>query len=147
MALLWSARAGVELGRQRGTGLERVGADLGPERGCLGGGLGGPWGWTAPPSLLFGADFGSPFAFQPQDLRIPGVGVAPAQVLMQMPTRRGMTLMVGSGDHEGSQWAEVRLDGVGPGGVGRREAELDVVPGRPLPDRDALCADRSSRPR
>lgn len=39
----------------------------------------GAWGWVAPVALLVGADLGSPFAFEPQDLGVAGVRVAPAR--------------------------------------------------------------------
>src|SRR5581483_11357319 len=90
--------------------------------------------WAAPPSLLFGADFGSPFAFQAQDLRVPGVGVAPAEVGVDPSGQHGVVEVVGVVEHELPQRPEVRLDRIGPGAVGGRKAQFDVVLGAPRLD-------------
>lgn len=63
-----------------------------------------------------------------------GVLVAPVQVVVQRAGLDGVVGVVGVGESELPQRPEVRLDGVGPGRVGRREAELDLVPGRPPAD-------------
>jgi hypothetical protein len=58
---------------------------------------------------------------------VAGVGVAPAQVAVQGLGLCGMAAVVGVGQGELPQRAEVRLDRVGPGGVGRSEAQFDLV--------------------
>lgn len=63
-----------------------------------------------------------------------GVGVAPAQVGVQGPGLRGVVAVVGVADGELPQRPEVRLDRVGPGRVGRGEAQLDPVLLRSAPD-------------
>lgn len=69
-----------------------------------------------------------------QDVGVAGVGVAPAQVPVQSPGLRGMAAMVGVGQGELPQQSEVGLDRVGPGGIGRGEAQLDLVLLRPAAD-------------
>jgi hypothetical protein len=58
---------------------------------------------------------------------VAGVGVAPAQVGMQGPGLHGVVGVVGVGDGELPQWSEVGFDRVGPGRVGRGEAQFDLV--------------------
>jgi hypothetical protein len=61
-----------------------------------------------------------------QDVGVAGVGVAPAQVTLEFAGLDGVVGVVGVGEGELPQRAELRLDGVGPGGVGRGEALLDL---------------------
>lgn len=53
-----------------------------------------------------------------------GVGVAPAQADVQGQGLDGVVQMVGVGQSDLPQRSEMGLDGVGPGGVGRGEAQL-----------------------
>ena len=70
-----------------------------------------------------------------QDLRVPRVGVAPAQVLVQSPGLHEMVRVVRIGHGELLQHPEMRqLDRVRPRGVGGREAQLDAMPGGPVAD-------------
>lgn len=61
-----------------------------------------------------------------------GVSVAPAQVGVQGTGLHRVVGVVGIGDGELTQRSEVRLDGVCPRGVGRGEAQLDLVLLRPV---------------
>lgn len=63
-----------------------------------------------------------------------GVGVAPAQVAVHGLGLCGVAVVVGVGQGELPQWAEVGLDRVGPGGVGRGEAQFALVLLRPAAD-------------
>lgn len=65
-----------------------------------------------------------------------GVGAAPARVRVRGSGLRGVVGLVGGGDGEPPQRSEAGFDRVGPG-VGRREAQLDVVLLGPAAD---VCA-------
>lgn len=62
------------------------------------------------------------------------VGVALPEVGMQGPDLHGVVWVLGMGDGELPQWSEVGLDGVRPRGVGRGEAQPDLVLLRPATD-------------
>ena len=87
---------------------------------------------------LLAADAGAFAALGGQDVGVAGVGVAPAQVGVQLAGLDGVVGVVGVGEGELPQRPEVGLDRVGPGGVGRGEAQLDLVLLRPAADRRAL---------
>jgi hypothetical protein len=70
------------------------------------------------------ADPGAFLAFGGQEVAVAGVGVAPAEVGVQGPGLSGVVGVVGVGDGELSQGSEVGFDRVGPGRVGRGEAQL-----------------------
>jgi transposase len=57
-----------------------------------------------------------------QDVRVAGVGVAPAQVGLELAGLHGVAGVIGGTHDKGAQRTELRLDRVGPGRVGRREA-------------------------
>ena len=77
-------------------------------------------------------------SFGGEHVGVAGVGVAPAQVRMQGAGERDVVGVLRVGQHEGAQRPEVHLDGIGPGGVGRGEAQLDLVSRRPPADPGAL---------
>jgi hypothetical protein len=95
---------------------------------------------------------------QREDVGVPRVGVAPAQVVLQPPGQRRMVGVVRGAHDEAAQRPELGLDRVGPGRVGRGQAQFDVVgcgPGadlRGLVGREVVhdhvdgCAVRASRP-
>src|SRR4029453_11212048 len=93
---------------------------------------------AAPALLAFAADAGAFTALGGKDVGMACVGVAPAQVGVQVAGKHGVVGMVGGADDEGAQRPELRLDRVGPGGVGRRKAQLDLVPFGPGADRWGL---------
>jgi hypothetical protein len=94
-------------------------------------------GASAPADAPFAADAGAFLALSGEDVGVAGVGVVPVQVAVQGPGLRGMTAVVGVGQGELPQRAEVRLDRVGPGGVGRGEAQFYLVLLRPAADAGA----------
>ncbi|GAB3864094.1 hypothetical protein GCM10029963_73910 [Micromonospora andamanensis] len=55
----------------------------------------------SPAVLAFAAHTCAFTALGGKDVRVAGVGVAPAQVGVQMPAQSDVVRMVGSGDHEG----------------------------------------------
>ena len=67
-----------------------------------------------------------------------GVGVAPAQVGLQPAGQRRMVGVVRGAHRERAQRPELGLDRVGPGRVGRGEAQLDLVARGPGPDGGGL---------
>ncbi|PNG91927.1 hypothetical protein SMF913_27392 [Streptomyces malaysiensis] len=108
-------------------------AVTGGQEARIGDQTGGRVGWflnTAPVA----ADAGAFLALGGEYLGVAGVGVAPAQVAVQGSDLRGMAAVVRVGQGELPQWAEVCLDRVGPGSVGRGEAQLDLVLLRPAAD-------------
>lgn len=60
-----------------------------------------------------------------EDVGVAGVGVAPAQVAVQLRSLDGVVGVVLVGEGELPQWPEVRLDRVRPGRILRREALAD----------------------
>lgn len=85
------------------------------------------WGYgvtDVPADALLAADVGAFLALGGEYVGVAGVGVAPAQEVLQGLGLRGVAAVVGVGQGELPQRAEVRLDRVGPGGVGRGEAQL-----------------------
>ncbi|GAA3424625.1 hypothetical protein GCM10018953_18080 [Streptosporangium nondiastaticum] len=74
-----------------------------------------------PADALLTADSGAFAALGGQDVGVAGVGVAPAQVSMQGAGLDRVVDMAGVGDGELPQGPEMRLDWVGPGGIGRGE--------------------------
>jgi hypothetical protein len=94
----------------------------------------GGQGASAPADAFLAADAGTFSALRGEDVGVAGIGVAPAQVAVQRLGLRGMAAVVGVGQCELPQRAEVRLDRVGPGGVGRGEAQFDLVLLRPAAD-------------
>src|SRR5207244_753604 len=66
-----------------------------------------------------------------------GVGVAPAQVVLHAAGQGGVVGVVRAAQNEGPQGPELWLDGVGPGGICRCEAQFDV--GVPGPGADGGC--------
>jgi hypothetical protein len=69
---------------------------------------------------------------------VASVGVAPAQIVLQLAGQHGVVGMVRGAHHERAQRPELGLDRVGPGRVGRGEAQLDLVAGGPGPDGGSL---------
>ena len=63
-----------------------------------------------------------------------GVAIAPGDVAADETRLRGVVGMVGAGQGEVAQGAELRLDEVQPGGVVGGVDELDVVGGGPVSD-------------
>ena len=61
--------------------------------------------------VAFAADAGAFAALRGQDLGIAGVGVAPAQVGLQLSGKGEVVGVVGVTDHEPPQRSEVRLVG------------------------------------
>ena len=64
--------------------------------------------------LSFAANPGTFPSLGGQDVWVAGMGVAPAQVLVQRAGEDHVVGMVGAGEDEGAQRPEVRLDWVGP---------------------------------
>jgi hypothetical protein len=62
--------------------------------------LGGFGGGVAPTVLAFAADACAFAALSGQHVGVAGVGVAPAEVSVQVTAERDVVLVVGSGDHE-----------------------------------------------
>ena len=94
--------------------------------------LGGLCGWSSPFVAFLGSDSGAFAALGGEEVGVAGVGVAPAQVGVQAAGEDGVVGVVGVVQDELAQRPEVRFDGVGPGTVGRGEAQFDVVAGRPV---------------
>jgi len=67
-----------------------------------------------------------------------GVGVAPAQVSLELAGQHGVAGMIRGTHDKGAQRTELRLDRIGPGRVCRREAQLHVLPPGPAPDGGGL---------
>src|ERR1035441_8758298 len=117
----------------------------GSPRGLRGRGSPGPglFGRKAGPGGPSGAgvrcDPGAFASLGGQDVGVAGVGVAPAQVIVQAAGQHRVAAVVGSADDKGAQGPELRLDRVGPGCVGRREAQLDVGAPGPAPDGRGLA--------
>jgi hypothetical protein len=88
--------------------------------------------------LAFAADSGAFSALGSEDVGVSGVGVAPAQVVLDAAGQRGVVRVVRGAHGEGPQRPELGLDGVCPGGAGRGEAQLDVVAGGPGADLGGL---------
>jgi hypothetical protein len=80
-------------------------------------------GTAAPAEAFLAADAGAFAALGGEYIGVAGVGVAPAQIGVQGTSLDGMAAVVGVGQGELAQRPEVRLDRVGPGGVGRREQQ------------------------
>lgn len=72
---------------------------------------------SAPAEALLTADAGSIAALGIRHDGVPGVRVAPAQVGVQSPGLDGVVAVVGVGDGELPQWAEVGQDDVDGGAV------------------------------
>lgn len=72
---------------------------------------------SAPADAFLAADAGAFPALGGEDVGVASVGVAPALVAVQGLGLRGVAAVVGVGQGELPQWAEVRLDRVGPGGL------------------------------
>src|SRR5262245_56166257 len=89
---------------------------------------------ASPALLALAADAGTFAALGGQDVGVAGVGVGPAQVVMQAAGQGGVVAVVGSAQDKRAQGPELRLDRVGPGGVGGREAQLDAGAFGPGPD-------------
>lgn len=86
---------------------------------------------TAPADVFLAADACAFASLGGEDVRVAGVLVAPAQVGVQGAGPDGV---VGVDEGELPQGPEVGLDRIGPGRVGRGEAELDLVPVGPAAD-------------
>jgi hypothetical protein len=66
------------------------------------------------PAALALAVYARPFAaLRGQDIGVSGIGVAPAQVILELAGQHGVVGVVGVAQHEASQWAELALDRVG----------------------------------
>ena len=92
----------------------------------------------APGPVALATDPGSFAALGGQHIGMAGMGVAPAQMGLQRAGEHHMVGVIGAAENEGAQRPEVRLDGVGSGGVGRGEVQLDGGPGGPGTDLRAL---------
>src|SRR4051794_38011784 len=66
--------------------------------------------------------------------RVAGVGVTPAQVVLEPPGQDGMVRVVRAAHDKGAQGPELRLDRIGPRRARGREAQLDVLPPGPAAD-------------
>ena len=64
--------------------------------------------------------------------------VTPAQIGVEASGEHYVAGVVGVVEHEVAQRTEMTFDGIGPGAVGRGEAQLDAVLGAPVPDRLGL---------
>lgn len=83
---------------------------------------------------LVAADPGPFPALSVQDLRVPCVGVEPAQVGPRPAGLHRVVRLVGAGQGGLPKQAEMRPGRVGPGRVGRREAQLHGMALRPAAD-------------
>ena len=88
--------------------------------------------------VAFAADAGAFAALGGEDVGVAGVGVAPAQVALQPAGQHQVVGVVRGAEDEGAHRPELGLDGVGPGGVGRGQTQLDLVPCRPCADGGGL---------
>src|SRR5258708_6628189 len=90
----------------------------------------GPDRWSgrasAPADALLAADAGAFPALGCQDIWVAGVGVAPGQVVLQAAGQHGVIRAVRAADDKSAQRPELRLDRIGPGRIGGREAQLDL---------------------
>jgi hypothetical protein len=69
----------------------------------------GIWAGAAPALLALAAD-ASPFAaLGGQDVGVAGVGVAPAQVLLEFAGQHGVAGMIRAAHDKGADWTELRL--------------------------------------
>lgn len=91
-------------------------------------------GASAPADAFLAADAGAFLALGGEYVGVARVGVTPAQVAVQGLDLRGVAAVVGVGQGELQQRVKVGFDRVGPGGVGRGEAQLDLVLRRPAAD-------------
>jgi hypothetical protein len=57
--------------------------------------------------LAFASDFGAFAALGGQDVRVPGAGVAPAQVSLELASEHGVVGVAGVAHDEGAQWPEL----------------------------------------
>lgn len=80
-----------------------------------------------PALLTFTADASSFFALSGQHVEVAGVGVAPSQACLDSADEHGAVGVAEVAHRDCAQRSELGFDRVGPGGVGRGEAELDVV--------------------
>jgi len=94
--------------------------------------------WAAPALVSFAADAGAFSALCGEDVGVAGVLVAPPQVGLQPAGQGGVVGVVRRAHGEGPQRPELGFDGVGPGRVGRGEAEFDLVPRCPGADGGCL---------
>ena len=85
------------------------------------------WPGAAPALLAFAADAGPLAALGGQDVGVACVGVAPAQVVLQPAGQRGVIPVVRVAHDKGADWPELRLDRVGAGCTGGREAQPDPL--------------------
>src|SRR6185369_10729801 len=97
-------------------------------------GSGGVWSWSSPALVTFAADAGALAALGGQDGGVAGVGVAPAQVGLQVAGEHGVVGMVRVVHDEGPDRAELGFDRVGPGSVGRGQAQVHAVARCPAAD-------------
>lgn len=84
-------------------------------------------GASAPADAFLAADAGAFLALGGEYVGVAGVGVAPAQVAVQCLGLCWVDAVVGVSQGELPQRTEVGLDRIDPGGVGRREAQLDLA--------------------
>ena len=94
--------------------------------------------------VAFAANAGSFAALRREDVGVAGVGVAPAQIRLQLARQRRMIRVIGGTHRERAQRPELGFDRVRPGRVGRGQTQLDLVPRCQARMAGVLFADRLS---
>jgi hypothetical protein len=109
-----------------------------------GSGRGDGGGRPTPASLPFGAQWGALASQSLTEVGVAGVLIAPSQIGVQPPSEDGVTGMIGVVQYEIPGGAEMALDRIGPGGIGRCKAQLHVVRGAPPAEGRALMSRQGS---